>query len=177
MGNIIREYPDCGSEEKKRLIDQHLFQLKEEEFYSFLDCIFLDDGIDPRNYALGVLVSDPAVALMAAEHLLTTKNIRDNLNVLKYFGGRIIELAGNEMDYRLTIPLLISAYDPMDYRDTTWSISMALAQIAKGPIDLILELIDIKSDAISDLIHSLKSYTAIDFKALYDLKHWKMDGK
>lgn len=81
----------------------------------------------------------------------------------------IIKKMGNRLDYKVTVPMLISAYNPEDYRDAKWSIAMALASLVNDPVKQIVQTIDSNIEVKEDLFLDLKSYTTIDFELKYEL--------
>lgn len=163
----IKDYQEGDTQQKKALIDLVLLSLDEEDFYPFLEQMYLDNDYEAKNHSLEVFKKSPEKALLASKYLLSVQNPDDGLNTLKYYGGRIIDTLGDQLDFRATIPLLIAAYNPEDYRDACWSISMALANIVKQPMYQIFQGIDQNPESKDSLLSDLHSYTAIDFDFKY----------
>jgi hypothetical protein len=163
LEQIISEYRNSDKHKKEELISKFLLLKSGYELAAFLDCIYLNNEVDPKKYSIHILSHDPQIALTAAKHLLNSTNPNDTLNTLKYYGGRIIDTLGNKLDYKTTIPLLINSYNIKDYRDAKWSISMALANIINEPVQLITKLVNVNDEIKTELLSNLKSYTSIDF--------------
>lgn len=165
----IKSYQEGDTQQKKALIDQLLLSLDEEDFYPFLEQMYLDNDYDAKKHSLEVFKQAPEKALLASKYLLSMRPPKDNsLNTLKYYGGRIIEALGTQLDFRITTPLLVAAYNPEDYRDACWSISMALSKIIMQPIELIFQGIDENQEAKDSLLSYLRSYTAIKIDFQYE---------
>lgn len=160
---ILLEYKKADTKRKEQIITDYLLLMHVNEANQFLENIFLNDQLDLKKHSVDILSLNPDRALHAAKHLLNVNIPNDELATLKYFGAYIIKKMGNKLDYNVTIPLLISAYNPQDYRDTKWSISMALANMVNEPVELITNFINLNIDAKDELFCNLKSYTTIDF--------------
>lgn len=161
---LILEYQNSNEERKIQLISEFILIQNKIEFYFFLDCIYLDNKLSPKKYAIDILSNDLNKALSAANYLLNAKNQKDTLNSLKYYGAMIIDKVSHKVDYNETIPLLVESYDVGDYRDAKWAISMALANIINNPRKSLIKLID-SNEAIKDeLLCGLESYFGTDFR-------------
>lgn len=167
---LIMQYQDSDLEKKKELISEFLLQQEENNFYDFLINIFFDyHKPHLQDYAIDILSQDPDKAFSAAKYLLHTIKEEDELDSLKYYGAMVIKEMGNKFDYKITIPMLVSAYNTEDYRDTRWSIAMALSGLINEPVKLITKAIDSNIEVKEELFLHLRSYTTIDFDIKYEI--------
>lgn len=167
---LISQYQNSDLEEKKSLISRFLLSQEEGDMYEFLIHIFFDyHKPHLQNYAIDILSQDKDKTFSAAEYLLKENRDEDELSTLKYYGAMIVKKMGNRLDYKVTVPMLISAYNTEDYRDAKWSIAMALASLINDPVKQIVQTIDSNIEVKEDLFLDLKSYTTIDFELKYEL--------
>jgi len=160
----LTDFQNADNSEKVAFIEKQLLETQSPDFYSFLEEIFLQTDYQTKKKAVEVIATKSEKALEAAKYLLMTTHPNDDLSSLKYYGAMILKETGAKLDYKITIPLLVAAYNTDDYRDARWSIAMALSSFINEPVQIIKNELKEHPDAASELSVHLRSYTTLDFE-------------
>lgn len=150
--------------------DQAVARLIESQDSPWLDdsllAVFLLRSAGLQAFAVAELLKDPGKAVACGSYLLEVAHEHDSLQRLRYWGARIMEGVREQIAESLLIPPLIRAYSQQDYRDTRWSISMALAKIVNEEGELLVSNIEahLDEDSKAELYCNLRSYSSVDYR-------------